>query len=838
MSAQGYQNSPDVQAYLNLTNTIEYGEGNSGGLPPSSLYFASANYAFTTLLASKVLPSSLRLSTINSFAAYYAIGFFGEVVSEMLTRNGNAQTAAYFGNDPANFNADFGDKWYHDLGESLVDATVDTFMGLANTIDAVFSLIQNPGQIVTGLSTMLENALGGKPGLSYDSLERNGLGFTFTYRGGGGNDYFDLADRPLSHPTLEGYDQLIVYGGGGRDLIANVNQGYGESGDDQIQYVDTAWGGSGNDYILHVDTAYGEAGADYIVHVDRNAHGGDGNDFIEKTHQVAYGDSGNDILVNNNVSRGGDGNDYIVGSSTNYIAVISGLLDTNILDGGNGDDYLEGRGQDDDLIGGAGNDILIGGGGKNILDGGSGDDIAVMRGNTDFKVYHLDTSLEQFWYGDYDYRITGRGTDRIRNIETVLIQGGQGNNTLDATQLGLSSTLDGLGGNDTLKGGSNHDFLFGGSGQDNLQGNAGDDVLMGGEGLDTLRGGAGADVFFLQELDTLDAIIKDFNRNEDAIKATNLSSLTAQTTTYDGKSGVGVMNGSTMVAFLEGATAADVTTLNNSFQSLENTRYNIDNASTALLSPWHLLGSGDFDGDGDDDMLWQHQGNGQVHQWEMENGQRIASHNIFMANPVYLAYMELIGTGDFDGDGHDDILWQSRLNGQVHQWKMYDGQLAGASNIFVPNPALRTHFELIGAGDFNGNGNDDLLWQDRFTGAVVQWHMQNGQPINVSTIAASSNRNAWQLVGAIDFDGDNDDDLLWRETATGQVYGWEMENGQRQNVVSEEILVGEQASEFIQDSWNLIGAGDFQANDADAIEDLLFQDSSSGQVFAVDVSAI
>ena len=42
---------------------------------------------------------------------------------------------------------------------------------------------------------------------------------------------------------------------------------------------------------------------------------------------------------------------------------------------------------------------------------------------------------------------------------------------------------------------------------------------------------------------------------------------------------------------------------------------------------WTLKGFGDVNGDGDDDLLWQHQ-NGQVHAWLMRNGARIGKCDI------------------------------------------------------------------------------------------------------------------------------------------------------------------------------------------------------------------
>jgi len=79
------------------------------------------------------------------------------------------------------------------------------------------------------------------------------------------------------------------------------------------------------------------------------------------------------------------------------------------------------------------------------------------------------------------------------SFETIL-DGGAGDDILDASRATRSVTLIGGAGNDILLGGRGNDLLVGGDGYDILIGGCGDDTLLGGAGMDILAGGLGNDV--------------------------------------------------------------------------------------------------------------------------------------------------------------------------------------------------------------------------------------------------------------------------------------------------------------------------------------------------------
>ncbi|NQV26358.1 MAG: FG-GAP repeat protein, partial [Rhodopirellula sp.] len=107
---------------------------------------------------------------------------------------------------------------------------------------------------------------------------------------------------------------------------------------------------------------------------------------------------------------------------------------------------------DDTITAGAGDDVISGGEGSNDLNGGGGTDTLLVTGNA------------YLWITDTD--AGGSGSHVHSGFERAVLEGGSGNNRLDASQTTIPVTLLGQSGNDTLLGGGGADELNGGDGID------------------------------------------------------------------------------------------------------------------------------------------------------------------------------------------------------------------------------------------------------------------------------------------------------------------------------------------------------------------------------------
>jgi hypothetical protein len=143
-------------------------------------------------------------------------------------------------------------------------------------------------------------------------------------------------------------------------------------------------------------------------------------------------------------------------------------------------------------------------------------------------------------------------------------------------------------------------------------------------------------------------------------------------------------------------------------------RYVTNHNLASTSGSWRINGVGDFDEDGDADVLWRHSDGGGGH---LGDGRRGVRHE-----PQHRLSAHLLadGVGDFDGDGDGDILWRYG-DGATVTWEMHDGEYLVNHNLGVVSP----HWRATRADDFDDDGDADILWRHR-DGDIVTWEMEAG----------------------------------------------------------------------------------------------------------------
>jgi surface antigen len=200
----------------------------------------------------------------------------------------------------------------------------------------------------------------------------------------------------------------------------------------------------------------------------------------------------------------------------------------------------------------------------------------------------------------------------------------------------------------------------------------------------------------------------------------------------------------------------------------------IESVPDAALYPVALA---DFNNDGNIDILWRYhwsQNTGANQIWLMNGSQRI---DTIILDSEPNNNWEVVGTGDFDRDGFVDILWRNNdpQNPQIAVWLLNSQYQRTPVFISVPpqdNPGV--DWSIKGTGDFNGDGKIDILWRNSNNGEIAVWFMDGLNRSSVSLLAQKEPSSVWDIVGTGDFNGDGKIDIQWRTSTTGENAAWLM----------------------------------------------------------------
>ena len=481
--------------------------------------------------------------------------------------------------------------------------------------------------------------------------------------------------------------------------------------------------------ILAMQKLYGLSastrGGDTIYGYNSNAGGVFATMYSDAAYTI-YDTGGNDTLdfsgaaANQLLNLNPETFSNVLGSVGN-LSIARGVTIENAI-GGSGADVVIGNGAGNSLTGGLGADVLTGGGGNDIFTdtkaGHSGDTI------TDFaagdQIVFSDATLGSFTYSLSGNTLTFTGG-------SMTLQGTiSGNWSANAAASGgVALTLT------TAKAAIHDDFNGDGRG----------DVL--------LRSDSGTVTEWLGQADG--SLVSNAALNVNVGSAWHI--VGTGDFNGDGRSDVLFQNSDGTVTDWLGR--ADGTFAGNAAHFSVN-----------LGTQWHIVGTGDFNGDGRDDVLFQNS-DGTLTDWlGRDDGTFTGNAGTFSLN-IGTAW-HAVGTGDFNGDGRADVMFQN-TDGTVTDWLgRADGSFAGNSGNFNINPGSQWH--IVATGDFNGDHLTDVLLRND-SGTVNEWLAQSNGSFVTNNNVGNGVGSSWHIVGVADFNGDGRDDVLW-QSADGTTTDW------------------------------------------------------------------
>jgi bacillolysin len=242
-----------------------------------------------------------------------------------------------------------------------------------------------------------------------------------------------------------------------------------------------------------------------------------------------------------------------------------------------------------------------------------------------------------------------------------------------------------------------------------------------------------------------------------------------------------------------------------------------DTGTATILDP---PGGEDFNGDGETDILWRHDVSGQNVLWYM-NGTILTTGTFTTPAALPDVRWKMVGTSDFDTDGDPDILWRHDFSGENVLWFM-NGSVLQSGTFTNPSALTDVRWKMVGTGDFNADGRPDILWRHTFAGENVIWFM-NGPALQSGTFTRPRALvdPSWSMAGTGDFNRDGWPDAVWHHGISGQIVIWHLKG--------ENLLGGAFTNppSLPDTGWRLSAVGDFNRDDR---PDLVWRHSTSGQI--------
>jgi len=217
---------------------------------------------------------------------------------------------------------------------------------------------------------------------------------------------------------------------------------------------------------------------------------------------------------------------------------------------------------------------------------------------------------------------------------------------------------------------------------------------------------------------------------------------------------------------------------------------------------WRMEAATDMDSDGVADLVWRHNRPGgpsndqnQIAIWYM-NADGSIKQGVFTGLPHVPDGWQIAAAADLDGDSVTDFVWRNPESNQLAFWYLGPGATLKRSS-FGPN--VPAEWQLAAAVDVDRDGHVDFVWRNTANGQNAVWFLEgeDGTTVAGATYFDTVADLRWGIGGVFSSDRNGQPDILWHNKATGALALWHLNVDRR--------VVTLRSGVFFPDSPYLVG---------------------------------